>query len=237
MHFRPATAALVLPLLGACDEASLPPGTLVDAGAIATLGQEHAGGASYDDGVSTGSGSCGFPSTPTGPFYVGVGPDFNAHAELCGACLLVKAQNGNALLAEVVTWGVVAAPNNIDLSRSAFDALFGAGAPMSPMTWAVAPCDRTDPIRYVFLTGANVDWTGLQVRNLRLPVTKLEVKSARHASFTELERQDWNDFVDASGFGTGPFTLRVTAIDGQTIEDTFPAFTPGGTLTSHAQFQ
>lgn len=106
MPIRPASALLVLlPILGACDDATLPSGSLIDGGTVTPIGQEHAGGASYDDGVSTASGSCGFPSTPTGPFYVGVGPDFNAHAELCGACLLVKAQNGNALLAEVVTWG------------------------------------------------------------------------------------------------------------------------------------
>jgi len=51
----------------------------------------------------------------------------------------------------------------------------------------------------------------LLVRNPRIPVTKVEVKSANHASFFELRRETDGTLNDDGGSGSGPFTLRITA--------------------------
>ena len=72
---------------------------------------------------------------------------------------------------------------------------------------------------YEFQTGANEWWTSLWVRNARLPLTKVEVKSANHGQFVTLQRGGDGTLTDNGGFGKGAFTIRLTAIDGSTYED------------------
>jgi hypothetical protein len=80
------------------------------------------------------------------------------------------------------------------------------------------------PVSVAATSGHATFW----VRNARLPITKVDVQSTNHPSFTELSIGDAGD---------GTFTLRVTAVDGQVITDTFPSFTPGGALWSAGNFQ
>jgi hypothetical protein len=104
-------------------------------------------------------------------------------------------------------------------------------------SWRLAKCPDTRTLRYHFQTGANVWWTSLWVRNPRVPVTKVEVKSDNHASFIELDRGGDGTLTDAGGFGEGSFTFRVTGIDGQVIEDQLAGFEPGQIVTSTKQFR
>jgi expansin (peptidoglycan-binding protein) len=104
------------------------------------------------------------------------------------------------------------------------------------MTWQLSACPDGGKIVYQFQTGANVYWTSLWVRDAKLPIAKVEVKSARHADWFALTRASDGTLTDAGGFGAGGFTLRVTAADGQSVSDTFPGFQPGDLLTSSAQF-
>ena len=57
------------------------------------------------------------------------------------------------------------------------------------------------------------------MRNHRIPVAKVEYQKA--GAFVEMKRQDYNFFVEASGVGDQPsgLVLRVTAADGQVIEE------------------
>jgi hypothetical protein len=43
--------------------------------------------------------------------------------------------------------------------------------------------------------------------------------------------------TDASGFGDGAFTLRLTGIDDQVVTDEQPGFTPGTLVKSTQQFE
>jgi expansin (peptidoglycan-binding protein) len=96
--------------------------------------------------------------------------------------------------------------------------------------------DDTGTLRYEFQTEANVWWTSFWVRNPRVPVVQVEVQSVNHATFFELRRELDGTLNDDGGFGEGPFTLRLTAMDGQTLEDTFPGFSPGELIVSTQQF-
>ncbi len=204
-------------------------------------GEEHAG--EYHLGPVEWEGSfnnsCG-PYTADvqaleGTYLAGVGLDFNGGGQLCDACILVTADTGKTILARVVTTGVTSAPNNIDLSQAAFDALTEGEFPRA-MRWQLAKCEDTGPMRVQYQTGANVYWTSLWVRNGRVPIENVDVQSANHPDFVALERGGDGTLTDSSGFGEGAFTLRVTGLDGQVLSETFDGFEPGDVVTSTLQF-
>jgi expansin (peptidoglycan-binding protein) len=162
----------------------------------------------------------------------------------CDACMWVVTAKGKSAMLRIVTYGP-APSNEIDTSPQAFSLLNVDENPRT-MTWQFAKCPDTGPMMYQFQGGSNAYWTSLWVRNARVPIAKLEVESANHASWTELTRtagEDTGDgsFTDASGFGSGAsFTLRTTGVDGQQVTDTFPwpsDDTAGAFLTGHGNFE
>jgi len=158
---------------------------------------------------------------------------------LCDACVRIQAANGKSVIARVVTYGITG-PNDIDVSAEVCAALAGtADCNVFPrnMTWQLAECPMSGPIQYEFQTQANVYWTSFWVRNERMPLSKVEVKSQNHTSWTALSWGTDGTLTDSSGFGSGPFSVRLTATDGQQITDTFPSFNAGDLLTSSGQFQ
>lgn len=210
--------------------------------AEATLGEAHTGEYSLGPVAFSGSfwNSCA-PYTPdlerrVGDRLAGLALGFNGDGSLCDACILVRTARGKSVVARVVTTGETRGPNDIDLSQSAFDAIHQGEYPRT-MTWQLVKCPATDDtLHYQFQTEANPYWTSLWVRNGRLPIRKVEVKSTNHPQFFALRRGPDGTLNDDSGFGEGPFTLRVTAHDGQVIVDSYEAFTPGGVLISSHQF-
>ena len=170
-----------------------------------------------------------------GDFLAGLELTHNGDGQLCDACVELTAETGKTIVARVVTTGVTT-ENSIDLSPAAFEALDSGEYPRS-MTWQVVKCPDTGNLYYQFQTEANVWWTSLWVRNPRIPIEKVEVQSSNHDSWFALQRGSDGTYTDSSGFGDGPFTIRVTAVDGQTVEDTFTSLEPGGLVESSSNFQ
>ncbi len=79
---------------------------------------------------------------------------------------------------------------------------------------------------YEFQTGSSEWWTSLWVRNARVPLSKVEVKSPNHGSFFELTRGSDGTLTDGGGFGNGSFSIRLTGIDASEVTDDFSW--PGG---------
>ncbi|HVH41684.1 MAG TPA: hypothetical protein VM925_05055 [Labilithrix sp.] len=226
----------------ACGASTSSNGANTSAPTSAALGEKHAGEYSLGPVAFSGAdwNSCA-PYTPelqkrAGDLLAGLALRFNGDGSLCDACILVTTAKGKSVTARVVTTGETVGPNDIDLSQKAFDAINQGEYPRS-MTWQLVKCPASsDKIQYQFQTEANPDWTSLWVRSARLPLRSVEVTSARHGEFVRLERGTDGTLTDSAGFGSGPFTLRVTAADGQTITDAFDGFVPGGVLTSSHQF-
>jgi expansin (peptidoglycan-binding protein) len=143
----------------------------------------------------------------------------------CDACVLVTTGAGKSALLRVVTYGDTTT-NSIDTSTDAYSILNSNEYPRS-MTWQWAQCPDTGPMIYEFQTGSNEWWTSLWVRNGRVPIAEVEVQSVNHSSYVALARGSDGTLTDASGFGNGPFSIRVTSIDGQQIVDAF-AWPSGG---------
>jgi expansin (peptidoglycan-binding protein) len=172
-----------------------------------------------------------------GEYLAGVSNSYAMNGGACDACIFIQSATSRQIVARVVTYGVTNDPGDIDVSPSVYEALNTGEYPRS-MSWQFAKCPAdTGTILYEFQTGANQWWTSLWVRNARVPVTKVEVQSTNHKSYVEMTRGSDGTLTDANGFGAGSFTLRVTAMDGQTITETQPSFSPGQIIVSTQQFQ
>jgi expansin (peptidoglycan-binding protein) len=172
-----------------------------------------------------------------GEFVAGVANEYAEKGGVCDACIYIKTNAGKQIVARVITYGVEKASGDIDVSPSVFDALHQNEYPRS-MTWQFAKCPDTGKLVYQFQTEASAWWSSLWVRNPRVPIAKVEVKSSKHSSYYELRRETDGTLNDDKGFGEGAFTLRVTAMDGQVIEDTFDSFPEGGkNVESKQQFK
>jgi hypothetical protein len=218
------------------------PDEVSEDGPPVTLGESHAG--EYHLGPVELNGTWWNSCAPyadevedtLGEMLVGVGLQFNGDGQLCDACIFITTDLGKTIEARVITTGQTNGPNDIDLSPAAYDAIHQNEYPRK-MSWQVAKCSSTQKIKYQFQEEAHQDWSSFWVRNVRLPLSKVEVKSARHASFTELDRAGDGTYTDNGGFGPGSFTLRLTAIDGQQMSDTFPKFDSGEVLSSAGNFK
>ena len=207
-----------------------------------SLGEAHAGDYSLGPVAFSGSfwNSCA-PYTPAleqqaGAMLAGHALKWNGSGELCDACVLVKSARGRSVVARVVTTGETQGPNDLDLSQAAFDAISQGEYPRK-MTWELVKCPAGGTVQYQFQTEANPYWSSLWVRNARVPIAKVEVKKGASSELVRLVRGGDGTLTDATGFGDGPFTLRVTAIDGQVITDAFPKLVAGTVVPSASQFE
>jgi expansin (peptidoglycan-binding protein) len=144
-------------------------------------------------------------------------PDY-AVASWCGACLAVTGPSGDVIV-RVVDKCPGCAHGDLDLSAEAFAKISPLSAGRVPITWREVACDVQGPISYQFKDGSNAFWTAIQIRNHRYPIAKLEALNAG-GTYDAIARVDYNYFVDPSGLGAGPYTLRVTDTRGHAIEDT-----------------
>ncbi|HYP86628.1 MAG TPA: hypothetical protein VEQ59_00705 [Polyangiaceae bacterium] len=171
-----------------------------------------------------------------GEFLAGVSNAFNAGGAVCDACILIETGKGKSIVARVVTYGVEMADGDIDVSPSVYDTIHQGEFPRN-QSWHFARCPDEGSLKYEFQTAANPYWTSLWVRNPRLPLVKAEVKAGGDSDFVELARAGDGTLTDASGFGEGAFSLRLTAMDGQIVTDDLPGFDAGSLVESAQQFE
>ncbi len=161
-----------------------------------------------------------------------------SQGQLCDVCVELTA-NGVTLIARAITYGQETGPNDIDVSPEADTALHGSTA--RTVQWRITTCPTTDPIRYTFDGGqwSNTWFFRVWVRNSKLPIKKVEYKLGSGA-WSAAEWQSDGAFQAAGAdFGAG-FSLRVTAIDDQTIEDAITGlgvFDAGQGKLSHGNFK
>ncbi len=224
-------------------------GGAAGAGGVVTYGSPYTGGqfnlGPVDYAETQWHNACAPPTkyapavqTLEGDLLAGLWNGVANVAGYCDACIYVVTAKGKSALLRVVTYGATS-KNSIDVSPQAYSILNSGEYPRT-MTWQFAKCPDTGKILYEFQTGSSEWWTSLWVRNARVPLTKVEVKSPNHASFVALTRGSDGTLTDASGFGKGSFTIRLTGADGQTVSDTFgwpSAGIAGQTLTGKGNFQ
>ncbi len=209
--------ALALAVIAGCSNCSCGGG---DGGGDAPIAcgdvEEHGGEATYYD--ADGSGNCSFDPSPGDLMVAAMNEaDYDGSA-VCGQCVAVDGPNGSVTV-RIVDRCPGCAEGDLDLSREAFGRIAALSAGRVPVAWRPVPCDVTGPIRYRFKDGSNPFWVGIQILNHRHAVRSLEAKLA-DGTWKSIERLSYNYFVDPSGLGDGPYTLRVTDIHGLVVEDT-----------------
>lgn len=195
-----------------------------------------AGVATFYD--ANGGGNCSFDPSPNDLDVAAMDlPEYNG-SQACGSCLEVKGPKGTIKVRVVDSCpGCEDKGVNLDLSASAFAKLAEPKKGRIDITYAAVPCSVTGNLAYHFKEGSSKYWTAIQVRNHRVAVTKLEYKKG--SEWVPLERLDYNYFVAKSGVGDQPkgLSLRVTSIDGQTLEDSLPGqIQANKTVSGKSQF-
>lgn len=142
-------------------------------------------------------------------------PEWNNSA-VCGACAEVMGPSGSVVV-RIVDRCPECPAGHLDLSREAFERIAMLAQGRVTTQWRFVSCDVRGPISFKWKDGSNQWWAAIQVRDHRLPVTRVEARMGSGA-FQTLERQDYNYFV-GTNLGAGPFEVRVTAQDGQQITE------------------
>lgn len=158
--------------------------------------------------------------------------------DLCDVCVELDA-NGKTVIAHAITYGQETGPNDIDVSPE-IDQTLGGDTGRS-VSWRFTSCPTEDPVQYTFdgRQWSNTWFFRIWVRNAKIPFTKVEYKLGS-GSWSAAEHQPDGAF-QASGqdFSSG-FSVRVTGIDGQTLEDDLPGlntFDPDAGVPSHGNFE
>lgn len=143
--------------------------------------------------------------------------DYN-DAQLAGAYLEVTGELGtiNMLVTDLLPEGK---KGDLDLYTDAFPLIAPVEKGRVPVSWKIVPLDSAEnaPMSYKFKEGTTAFWCGVQVRNHRYPITKLEYLNDK-GEFVEIPRRPYNYF-ESMDMGAGPFTFRITDIYGQQVID------------------
>jgi expansin len=199
------------------------------------IGETKSGDGTYYD-FANGDGACMFGPSPNDMDIAALNaPDWGG-SSLCGACAEVTGPKGTVTI-RIVDQCPGCKTGDLDLSPQAFGKIADMAAGRVPITWKLVTCSVTGPIRYKYKDGANQWWSAVQVQNHRLAVVALEF-SADGAAYRSMPRETYNYFVaQEPGFGPNPVRVRVTAIDGQTLEDELPVVQEYLVVDGKAQFQ
>lgn len=197
-----------------------------------TIGEQREGEATYYG--ATGDGACMLGPSPDDLDVAAVNqPDWSG-SSLCGACADVNGPKGKVSI-RIVDLCPECKTGDLDMSPQAFDVIADHAAGRVPITWKLVSCDVSGPVRYKYKDGANAWWTAVQVQNHRLPVVRMEFAKSGN-TYESMSRTDYNYFLTETGFGTGPVRVRVTAIDGQVLEDDLPQVQELLTVEGNGQF-
>lgn len=180
----------------------------------------QAGDGTYHPG-SDGHGSCEFGPTPNDLMIAAINRDLNGGVSICGAFARVTGPKGSVVV-RIVDSCPECKQGDLDFSVEAFARIATAPPGRVPITWEVVAGDVEGPIRLRYREEVSRSWVAIQVRNHRLPISTLEVLPTGETTWRQVPRQSWNYFVVNGRVPAGPLRVRVTAFDGQTLEEWLP---------------
>ncbi|CAF4033219.1 unnamed protein product [Rotaria sp. Silwood1] len=145
-------------------------------------------------------------------------------AALAGAYLQVKGPKGQTIV--YVTDLYPEGPSGaLDLSPNAFSEIGNMVDGKIDIQWKIVQAPITGNLSYRIKEGSSQWWAGIQVRNHKFPVVKLEY--SKDEQWINLEKMDYNHFV-GTDLGSKPLRLRMTDIRGMTVIDSIPPLSDNG---------
>jgi expansin (peptidoglycan-binding protein) len=228
----PAPQASVAPPPAATPPPAAPPAPAPAVEAPRPAAVEHTGEAVFYD--SKGSGACSLTFTRDAAVLSAPNVVYDKIAA-CGQCLEITGPGGTAVV-QVVDRCNSCADDLLVINKPAFDKIAGtASHGREKIKWKQVPCAVQGTLELVIKKTSSAYWTAIQVRNHRLPVKSVSLKKGD--AWIDMTRSNDNYFVAEKGVGAGAFTLRITANDGQSIEQTIDKWKDGQTYPGAAQFK
>lgn len=143
--------------------------------------------------------------------------DYN-EGQLAGAYIEVTGELGTIkmLVTDLLPEGK---KGDLDLYTDAFPLIAPVEKGRVPVSWHIIPLDTAEnaPVCYKYKEGTTQYWCGIQVRNHRYPITRLEYLD-KNGEWVEIPRTRYNYFI-SDKMGAGPFTFRITDIYGRQVID------------------
>jgi expansin (peptidoglycan-binding protein) len=217
---------------GAAATDTTPPATNVVTSE--NFGIQHTGGVATFYATANGAGACLYDVT-TDIHVAALNAMEWANSAWCGACADVTGQDGKMVRVRIVDECPDCEKDQLDLHPDAFAELAPKSVGRIPISWTFVACDAVGPVSYKYKDGSNPYWTAVQVRNSRYPISKLE-SSKDGSTWTLAQRQDYNYFLNSSGFGPGTSQVRITGVNGDTLLDTLPEVQASLEVMGQAQF-
>jgi expansin (peptidoglycan-binding protein) len=235
----PLAVGLAL-LLGACGgggrlETGAAPGSGGSGSGVPTsavLGSVHRGQGTYYDLVT--QGNCTLDPVPDHLTAAMNAPDY-ANAAVCGAYVEVSGPRGTVTV-RISDQCPECAAGDLDLTAEAFPYIADPVVGRVPIIWKVVPGPVNGPLQYRYKEGSSIYWTAIQVRNSKLPISKLEIRPAGSPAWIEVARTSYNYFIHEPTVPAAPLRVRVTASNGAQLEDEIPAPQAGLLVSGKAQF-
>jgi expansin (peptidoglycan-binding protein) len=155
--------------------------------------------------------------------------------EACGQCLEVTGPAGTAII-QVVDRCNDCADDKLVISKPAFDKIAGkASSGREKIRWKPVACEVTGNLEFRIKKTSSEYWTAVQVRSHKLAIKSVAFK--RDDKWSEMSRSNDNYFVAAKGVGKGAMVLKITAVDGQSVEQTLDKWKDGETYKGQVQFK
>ena len=116
---------------------------------------------------------------------------------------------------------------HIDLNPEAFQLIGNLNDGVISITWEYMSCDTPGGMQYHFKEGSSEFWAAIMVREHRNRIETLEYDSGG-GNWVQMVREDYNFFVEAGGMGSGPYTLRITDVYGNSVVESGVQLSDGG---------
>lgn len=171
-----------------------------------------------------------FVTTGDGQYFAAINTaDYNT-AATCGACIEVTRDGNRKVVVTVVDRCPIetnpkCTAGHLDLSKPAFlqlgnesEGYLGNGG-VGQISWKYVPCETEGGVHFRLKEPSNQNWNQLLVENHKYQITKVEVRV--NGNWVNATRQEYNFWEPPNGtFGTPPYRVRVTDVNGTVLEDT-----------------
>ncbi|WP_228001133.1 expansin EXLX1 family cellulose-binding protein [Nocardia australiensis] len=170
--------------------------------------------------------SCSIRGLPPDGFYVGVSTEEYGRADLCGAYLDVHGPHGDVRVL-VADRCPGCARGQLDLSTAAFEQIAERSAGIAQVSYSVVRDPHPAPeLFYEVKPDSTAGWFAILWTGSGNPIQRVALRSATGSSWRELHR-GMDNYWTISGAGAGPFSARVTDIQGHQVEISDISLEPG----------
>ena len=151
--------------------------------------------------------NCGYPDAAASGTYVALSPADFAGSAACGTVFDVTGPKGTVRVT-VADQCPECEAGHLDLAAPAFARIADPVAGIVPVSFTRVVDPPTGPVRIRVKEGSSQYWLALRFDNHGNALTAAEIKVGN--GFQRLHHTDYNYWLDDSGAGGGPFTVRLT---------------------------